>query len=224
MLSSKKSEKVQKSGGFLRGPFHYHKSRSSSPIPTSNLRQAFNRSSCTLVDTEYTPMDGSQNPQSLTASDLVKDEGFLGTPFYRGNSGGLNSISTSRPTSSDSSSTLVCPIYSTWDQAPNPQLPTISSPVNNEAFQKAIQEYVESLSDDDKVAFQSATDVMEKIQKLHHDSSSQSSSHIQKVKKVLECMKQLLRPIEIYSQISPDISALIVGGFNCILTVSTQPH
>ena len=222
MLSRKKSEKVQKLGDFLRAPFHYHKSRSSSPIPTSNLRPAFNGSSCTLVGTAYTDRDGSQNPKSLTVSEPVEDEGFLGAPFYRGNSGSLNPTSTPRPASSNSSSTLVCPIYPTRDQDPNPQLLTVSSPVNNVAFQKAIRDYVESLSDDDQVAFQSATDVMEKIQMLHYGSSCQSSSRIQKVKRVLECMKLFLKPIAIYSQKAPDISSFVVGGFNCILTVSTS--
>ena len=96
--------------------------------------------------------------------------------------------------------------------------------VQNEAFQKATQEYIDHLSDDDKVAFQSATDIMEKLGELQQGRFRISSSHttrVQKVQKVLQCVKQFLGSIAICIQHHPEISSLVVGGLNCILTVGT---
>lgn len=112
-------------------------------------------------------------------------------------------------------------------QASNFQTPAIPIPVKNEAFQKAIQEHVDNLSDDDKVAFQSATDVIQKLGELQRGKSrifrSQTSetTYIQKVQRVLQCVKQFIGSIAICIQHSPQISALVVGGLNCILSVGT---
>ena len=49
-----------------------------------------------------------------------------------------------------------------------------------------------------------------------------SSSHTtltQKVQKVLQCMKQFLGSVAT-SQYHPEVPSLVVGGLNCILTVS----
>ena len=121
-----------------------------------------------------------------------------------------------------SSSALTGPV-STGGQSSNLQSPTISVPVKNEAFQKALQEYIDALSDDDKVAFQSSTDVIEKLGELQQDKSRISSSHptlVQKVHKVLQCMQLFMGSIAICIQHHPEISSLVVGGLNCILTVS----
>ena len=79
-----------------------------------------------------------------------------------------------------------------------------------------------NLSDDDKVAFHSATDVMEKLGELQQETPGTLSPRTtQKVQKVLQCMKQFMGSIGIFIQHSPEISSLVVGGLNCILTVST---
>ena len=117
-------------------------------------------------------------------------------------------------------STLAGPAYTTGDQSQDPQLPTLV-PVKNEAFQNAVQEYVDHLSDGDKNAFQSATDIMERLGELQQDKPRTSTSHMQKVQKVLQCVKQFLVSTAICIQHSPEISSLVVGGLNCVLTVRT---
>ena len=109
--------------------------------------------------------------------------------------------------------------------AHDPQPPAIAVPLKNEAFQKAIQECLDNMSDDDKEAFRSATDVIEKLGELQQGKSRISSSHTtrtQKVQKVLQCVRQFLGSVAICIQHHPEVSALVVGGLNCILTVSSQ--
>ena len=111
-------------------------------------------------------------------------------------------------------------------QLPNPQSLTISIPVKNVAFHKAIQQCVDNLSDDDKEAFQSAKNVMERLGELQQRKPRTSSSHIthmQRVQKVLHCLKRFLESTAICIQHHPEISSLVVGGLNCILMVSTCP-
>ena len=119
---------------------------------------------------------------------------------------------------------LAGPAHATGDQSPYPPQPLeIAVPLKNEAFQKAIQEYLDNLSDDDKKAFRSATDVIEKLGELQQGKSHISSSHTtrtQKAQKVLRCMKQFLESVAICIQHHPEVSSLVVGGLNCILTVS----
>ena len=124
--------------------------------------------------------------------------------------------------SSSADNGISSPADATEDQSPNPQSLAICIPVKNEAFQKAIQEYIDNLSDDDKEAFQSATDVMEKIGELQHDKSrtpSSNTTRLQKVQKVLQCVRLFLGSIATCIQQIPEISSLVVGGLNCILTV-----
>ena len=117
------------------------------------------------------------------------------------------------------------PAQATGNQALNSQSPAIPVPGKNEAFEKAIQEHINNLSTEDKVAFQSATDVMKKLGELQQVKSPTSSSHTtrtQKVQKVLQCVKQFLASVAICIQHSPEISSLVVGGLHCVLTVSTS--
>ena len=123
-------------------------------------------------------------------------------------------------------SPLIAPAHAAGTQFPNPQLPTISTPVRNEAFQKAIQEYIDKLSEDDKVAFRSAPDVMVKLAELQQQQgrSGISISHttlMQRVQNVLQCVKRFLGSIAICIQHHPETSSLVVGGLHCILTVCT---
>ena len=80
------------------------------------------------------------------------------------------------------------PAHGAGNQSLNPQPPAISAPAKNEAFEKAVaaalQKHVDRLSEDDKAAFQSATDVMEKLGDLQQDNSRISNSHIARVEKV----------------------------------------
>ena len=96
----------------------------------------------------------------------------------------------------------------------------------NESFQKAIQEYIDTLSNEDREAFESASDVMEKLGELQQSKFRTSSSlniRMQRVQKVLQCVNRFLESIKICIQHSPQISSLAVGGLHCILTVSTLP-
>ena len=112
------------------------------------------------------------------------------------------------------------PTSITGDQPPKPQSPTIFMPGKNDAFHKAIQEYIDNLSDDDRVAFQSATDVIKKLEELQQSIPRISyTTQMHKVQKVLQCVKQFLASIAICVQHSPEISSLVVGGLHCILTV-----
>lgn len=143
--------------------------------------------------------------------------GLLKVPFRR-----QKSRSPSPSPTPASPSGLAC--SNTPPGSPNPQSLATSGPVRNKAFQKAIQEYIDNLPDDDKMAFQSATDVMERIGELQKDKSRTSSSHpcqVQRVQKVLQCVKLFLVSVAICIQQNPEISSLVVGGLNCILTVST---
>ena len=90
-------------------------------------------------------------------------------------------------------------------------------PTKSEA-QKAIKEYIDTLSDDDQIAFQSATDVMQKLAELKQNKPCISNLHLQRVQKVLQCVKRF---IAIYIQHSPRIYSLVVGGLHCVLTVGT---
>ena len=113
------------------------------------------------------------------------------------------------------------------NQPPQPPSPAVPVPLINEAFRKAVQGYIVGLSDDDKRAFHSATNVIEKLEELSGGKSRISSSHatlIQKVQNVLQCVKQFLVPIAICIQHHPEVSALVVGGLNCVLTVSTVTY
>ena len=145
---------------------------------------------------------------------------LLSNPISRS----LTQAGGSTPNRIATSSTLAGPAHATGNQPPNPQSPTVPVSLKNEAFQKAIQKYVDNLSDNDKVAFQSAPDVMEKIRELSQGNPRTSSSHttrMQRVQKVLQCVKRFLESLKICIQHHPDISSLVVGGLHCILTVST---
>lgn len=112
------------------------------------------------------------------------------------------------------------------DLSPSHQSTKVPVPMMNNAFLKAIQEHINTLSDEDKAAFQSATDVMEKLRKFQHAKSRISGSPAaltQKVQKALQCVKQFLAPVAICIQHHPEISSLVVGGLHCVLTVSPYP-
>lgn len=93
-------------------------------------------------------------------------------------------------------------------------------PVKSEALQKAIQQYVSKLSNDDKEAFRVAPNVIERLQEIQQNSKSHiSSSYVNRVERVLQCIKYFMGSLGIFIQQNPDISSLVVGGVNCILTV-----
>ena len=98
-----------------------------------------------------------------------------------------------------------------------------SSGTMDETFQKAVQEYVKKqLLDEDKTAFLSAPDVIERLQEMQCNSKPLiSGSLTTRVEKVLQCVKAFMGSLGIFIQHSPEISSLVVGGVNCILTVGT---
>ena len=145
-------------------------------------------------------------------------------PNY-GQSTGATSIP-SRPTSSHASAGHMhssTPVVAAVSHAVNPRTPLPSVPAN--AFQKAIQIYVGELSVDDKVAFLSAPSVIERLKEIQcNEQSPISSSHLVRVEKVLQSVKQFMCSLAIFIQHSPEISSLVVGGVNCILMVGTSSY
>ena len=196
MSSGKSRKRVQE---LLEVPFRHKRPRSSSPSSASIPRPAF-----------------SNTPANTQTNTTIPGNVI---------SGSLITASASTNVGIASSGTLAGPMYTTGYQALNPQPLVIPVLVKNEAFQQAIQEYINQLSDDDRLAFQSATDVMEKLEELQQRKPNTFTFHstrIQKVQKVLQCLKQFMGSIAICIQHSPQISSLVVGGLNCILTVSTE--
>ena len=164
---------------------------------------------------------GSRSPSPSPASSLIPGPALSDTPANTPNATLLSDdISGSSSTTDKGFGSTV---LATGDQPPNPQSP--ATPIKSGAFQKAIQEYMDNLSDDDKAAFQSATDVMEKIGELQQGKSRTPSSptRMQKVQNVLQCVKKFLGTVAICIQQNPEITSLVVGGLNCILTVGAYP-
>lgn len=97
-------------------------------------------------------------------------------------------------------------------------------PSKNKAFEGAValmlQNHIDSLSDDDKKAFQRASvvDVMEELRKAQHSTSGISDS-LSRVQKALKFVDRFMGSLAIFIQQSPEISSLVVGGLNCILMV-----
>lgn len=109
--------------------------------------------------------------------------------------------------------------------------PTLSRPTSShalarpmdETLQKVLQEYVEqNLTDDEKEAFKSSSDIIEHLQEMQSNSKSLVSSSItDRVSKVLQCVKGFMGLLSAFIQQGP-ISSLVVGGVNCILTVGAN--
>lgn len=116
------------------------------------------------------------------------------------------------------------PTHAAGTQPTSFQFPApLVQPKQDEVLQKAIQEYVKQLSDDDKAAFQSAPDILEHLQEMQRNGKSLiSSSLTARVEKVLQCVKHFMSSLGLFIQHSPQVSSLVVGGVNCILTVSTS--
>ena len=113
------------------------------------------------------------------------------------------------------------PISTTGAHSANSQLlPTPSVPAkSDEILQKAIQE---RLSDDDMTAFQSAPEIMERLREMQGNGKSLiSSSLTTRVGNVLQCVKSFMGSLAVFVQQHPELSSLVVGGVNCVLTVGT---
>lgn len=94
----------------------------------------------------------------------------------------------------------------------------------DETLQKAIQEYISKLSNEDKAAFRTAPDIIERLQEMQYNAKSPiSSSFKDRAEKVLQCIKHFMGSLGIFIQHNPDISSLVLGGVNCILTVGSSP-
>ena len=116
--------------------------------------------------------------------------------------------------------TIGGPMHTAGAQSINPQFPIR---VKDEALQKAIQEYVSKLSNEDKAAFHSSPDIIERLQEMERNSKSPiSSSLTARVETVLQCIKHFMGSLAIFIQHHPEISSLVVGGVNCILIVRTS--
>ena len=90
------------------------------------------------------------------------------------------------------------------------------------AFQTAIQEYVKKIPVDDRAAFLSASNIIDRLQQMQDDRKPLiSNSLTTRVEKVLQCVNKFMSSLAIFIQQHPDISSLVVGGINCVLTVGT---
>lgn len=199
MPRSKAMKRVQKFGELVS--FRDKRLRCSSPSPPSTPSPAVGNIPTNTPDT--TPVSNPISESSAGPSQVIIGPGDLAQPV-----------------------TAPRPAQSTRVQPPNFQSIAIPVPVRNEAFQKALLESLGKLSGDDKAAFQSATDVMNKLGEFQQGKSRISSSHAtltQKVQKVLRCVGRFLTSITIGIQNHPEISSLVVGGLHCVLTVSTCP-
>ena len=190
---SRKMSSSKTSKNFLKIPFR--NKRLGSPSPSATPRPAPNHIS-------FDPPDAKVNCSDVSGTSI--------------------GVSPSQVIASSSSPDWLA--QTAGDKSLHPQAPTVSVSPKNEAFSRALKNRIGRLSDDDKAAFQSATDVIEKLWEFQQDRSRISVSHatrVQKVQNLLQCVKQFLASIAICIQHSPQISAIVVGGFHCILTVST---
>ena len=132
--------------------------------------------------------------------------------------------SPSQPTSSHATAGPIhpsAPAHTAGSHFVSPHLPPPPVPAN--AFQKAIQKYVAELSRDDKAAFLDAPDVMGRLQEIQENGKPLiSESLTARVEKVLQCVKHFMGSLTIFIQQSPEISSLVVGGANYVLTVGTS--
>ena len=121
-----------------------------------------------------------------------------------------------QPTSSHASTGVM---HAIGAHSENLQLATLPVQVKGETLKEvtSIQEYVDKLSDDDKVAFLSAPDIIEHLHEIQSNGKSLiTNSLTTRVEKVLQCVKSFMGSLSI---VHSEISALVIGGANCILMV-----
>lgn len=114
-------------------------------------------------------------------------------------------------------------VHAAGAQSVNLQSTTVAVPVKkSEQLQKAIQVYINTLSDEDKAAFQFAPDILNHLETMQGNRKRLfSDSLTTRVGKVLDCMKFFMSSLTIFIGHHPEISSLVVGGVNCILMVGT---
>ena len=108
-------------------------------------------------------------------------------------------------------------------QSANLQQPTPPAPVKCEAFEKAIQAYTTTLSNEDKDAFKEAPDIIEHLKTMQLNRKRLiSDSLTSRVANVLQCIRTFMSSLMIIIGHHPEMSSLVVGGVNCILVVGTS--
>ena len=124
---------------------------------------------------------------------------------------------TQTPSQSTSSQAPTEPMHAAGVHPPGIQSPTLQVlPMEHKTFQNLIHN---TLSDDDKAAFLSAPNIMERLQEMQ---GSVSSALTARVEKVLQCVKNFMNSLARCIPLGPEILSLAVGGVNCILTVGTS--
>ena len=128
---------------------------------------------------------------------------------------------TPTPSPPTPSHAATAPVHTAGAQSVNLQSHTLPVPAKkDEVLQRVIQKYVNTLSSEDKGAFKSAPDILEHLQEMQCNRKRLiSSSLVDRVGKVLECVKHFMGSLGIFIQHNPEISALVVGGVNCVLMV-----
>lgn len=104
-------------------------------------------------------------------------------------------------------------------------LSTLLVPAGDGALERVMQEYVSKLSNDDKEAFvrSAPQDIIGHLQKIQHNIRSPiTNTHMTRVEKVLQHIKKFMSSLTIIIQHHPEISSLVLGGFNCILMVGNS--
>lgn len=88
------------------------------------------------------------------------------------------------------------------------------------ALSGAIDKCIEKLSQDDRTAFQSAGDIMLKIQEMDEANSGDALARTLRTRigAVLQVIKRFTAAVAPCIQYSPHVS-LAIGGFNCVLLV-----
>lgn len=73
----------------------------------------------------------------------------------------------------------------------------------------------------DKAAFQCAGDIMDNIRAMDNKNAATSISRDfgVRIEKILQFIKRFATTVGACVQFSPEISSLVVGGMNCVLTV-----
>ena len=109
------------------------------------------------------------------------------------------------------------PMHAGGTHSVNLKWPTTSK--REKGFQQAIQECLQKLPEDDKAAFQSAPNIIDRLHEMQRSGKPLvSSSLTSRVEKVLQCVENFMNSLGILTQ----DSLLVVGGVNCVFTVCTS--
>ena len=194
MPAGKKRETIKQFGKFLKSALSQSKTNPTSSGPASSHPQS--------------PTPCTNAPSNVTS----------GSPI---------AASSSAAKTTGSQSTLPGPAHAGGAQSLNPPPPATPVPAKNEAFEKAIMLYINQLTEADKKAFLDASSILDRLKETQNDQSGSGGKSrtpgqfTDRLQKALQCVQRFMGSIVVSIGHHPQISSLVVGGFNCILTVGT---